>query len=171
MRTERHLRWSQLNPDGAAERARGLAERGERDGGVRGIKQAVHGGAAGLHAHGHLGLGECIFLKELDELERQRLFHGAFLDFSEHAFFLEEVPEVTAAMGSFVHWHINVSKMIHMSILINSATGVSPAGLIQENGGCSARGAGAPISNRLGCATDGSMIEPQRHRGTEKKKQ
>ena len=31
------------------------------------------------------------------------------------------------------------------------------AGLIQENSGCSARGAGAPISNRLGCATDGSL--------------
>src|SRR5439155_23353537 len=100
---EYRSRRRQFNLEFPAQRPRRLAQRRERDRSVRRIQPAIHRRAAGFHACCHLRLGEFVLLEQLRQLESQRLFHRTFFHFIENSLFLEKIPKVTSAMGSFAH--------------------------------------------------------------------
>src|SRR6266480_4023535 len=100
---ERRSRRSQFNLDFPPQRPRRLAQCRKCDRSVRRIQQAVHGRSARFHAGCHLRLGEFALLEKLRQLGSQRLFHRTFFHFIENSVFLEKIPKVTSASGSFAH--------------------------------------------------------------------
>jgi len=82
---------------------RRLAQRGQRDGRIQGIQDAIHGSPARLHAGGHLGYGKGLLPDEFLDLDGEGALEGEGFDLLKHALVLQKSAQITSAVTSCAH--------------------------------------------------------------------
>ena len=95
----RHLDWDELDLEFSPERSRNLVERGERDGCITGIKDAINCSTRCPHFRRQLRFVEILLLHQVGDFQGECTFQRGGFHFLEEAIFFQEIVKAAAAMS------------------------------------------------------------------------